>query len=129
VFERLVDDGVDDAGVYNNLAWSYLHTGDERALANAELAYEMAPNDGEIVDTLGWILVSQGALERGEALLRDAYLLKPADAEIGYHLAYALSRTGNAEEAIGLLEAMLSRGAGERSADVRTLLATLRSAS
>lgn len=125
-YELLIEQGLEEPEIYNNLAWSYLHLGDDRALEHAEYAYELAPNDGEIVDTLGWILVSRGELENGETLLRDAYTLLPGDAEIAYHLAYVFSRTGAEGEASAMLEEAMHRGTEAEKQAAGELLLELR---
>ena len=127
-YEMLLEDGSDDPVLYNNLAWSYLQLGDIRARAQAEYAYELAPNDGNVVDTLGWILVSEGDLEMGSLLLRDAHILRPGAPEIVYHLAFALSRTGARDEAIALLEGISERENGTIRESARELLSVLKQA-
>jgi len=125
-YELLLEQGLDDPLFHNNLAWSYLELGDNRALEHAEHAYELSPNDGEVADTLGWILVSQGELDRGPSLLRDAHILRPGDQEIAYHLAYALSRIGAEGEAEAMLEGILNRGTDAIRESASVLLSKLR---
>lgn len=124
-YELLIEQGVDDPVLHNNLAWSYLQLSDDRATEHAEYAYELAPDDGQILDTLGWILVSQGDLEKGSSLLRDAHILQPGDPAIAYHLAYALSWDGAEGEATAMLEGLLERGADPVGELVRALLSEL----
>ena len=98
-YERLLSIHPDDPLVLNNLAQVLFRQGDRTALAVAEKAYRLAERDATVVDTLGWLLVSQGQLERGLALLRDARLRDPENREIRYHLAHALAKTGRLPEA------------------------------
>ena len=51
--------------VLNNLAWSLSESRDSRALAFAEQALKLKPDNPAVMDTLGWILVQQGQPERG----------------------------------------------------------------
>ena len=125
-YEILLAHGSDDPVLYNNLAWSYLQLGDNRARAHAEYAYELEPNDGTIADTLGWILASTGDVEKGALLLRDAHILRPGDPEIAYHLAYALSRIGAEDEAEALLDAIVGLGRVDVQKAARDLLSDLR---
>jgi putative PEP-CTERM system TPR-repeat lipoprotein len=91
----------------NNLAWLYHEAGDPRALELAKRAHETAPQSGEIADTYGWILVEQGRVEEGLALLETARAVSPAHPEIRYHYAAALARSGRKEEAIRALHELL----------------------
>ena len=125
-YELLLAQVPDEPYFHNNLAWSYQQLGDGRALMHAEYAYELEPNDGEIADTLGWVLTSRGEAERGVALLRDAHILRPGDPEIAYHLAYALSRTGREGEAVTLLERLLNSGMDPVREAATALLVRLR---
>jgi len=124
-YELLLDQGMDDLEIHNNLAWSYLQLGDTRARGHAEKAYDMAPNDGSIVDTLGWVQVAAGEFESGTSLLRDAHILQPGDLEIKYHLAYALSRIGAENEARGLLKDIMENGSAAEKEFAGKLLVEL----
>lgn len=97
--------------VLNNLAWLYSQKRDPRALEYAERAHASAPNAPAILDTLGYILVQKGDIERGLPLLRKAYDDSKKAPEIGYHLAVALEKSGQAGEARSLLEAVLNNPA------------------
>lgn len=94
--------------VLNNLAWLYNQRKDARALDHAERAYALAPRAPLIMDTLGYILISKGNMERGIPLLRQAYELSQKMPEIGYHLAVGLAKTSRAAEAKALLETVLA---------------------
>lgn len=109
-YERLLVIRPDDAMVLNNLAIVLLRQGEARALQVAEQAHRLAGRDPIVTDTLGWVLVSQGQLERGLSYLRDARLRDPANREIRYHLAHALARSGRTVEAREELSAALRDG-------------------
>ncbi len=81
----LAVDRLDAVGL-NNLAWQYSQRGDDRALALAERAHELAPENGSIMDTLGWILVGEGDLDRAVSLLRQAAEKFPDNEEVRRHL-------------------------------------------
>lgn len=98
-YERLLRLRPDDPLALNNLAQAMLRQGDRAALPVAEKAYGLAVRDPIVIDTLGWVLVSQGQLDRGLGYLRDARLRAPANREIRYHLAYALAKGGRMQEA------------------------------
>jgi len=91
----------------NNLAWLYHELGDKRAVALAREAVRLAPQQPAINDTLGWILVQQGAAAEGIRYLQAAVGQPGATPEIRYHHAVALARTGAAEEARRQLQDLL----------------------
>lgn len=94
----------DNALALNNLANILMRQGDAGALAYAERAQRLAPDDAGTNDTLGWVVLHHGQLERGLRLLRDARLRDPNSREIRFHLAEALKRAGRREEAKQELE-------------------------
>lgn len=107
----------EDAVLLNNLANVLARQGDRGALAYAERAYRLAPNDAAIQDTLGWILVEQGRLQDGLRHLREARLRNPQSPEIRYHLASALTRAGRKDEARQELAPALKAGREFASAE------------
>lgn len=92
----------------NNLANLLASAKDPSAIPVAERALKQAPGDPVILDTLGWLLVSQGKVDPGLKHLREARLREPGNPEIRYHLAAALAKSGRAAEARLELEAALS---------------------
>jgi tetratricopeptide (TPR) repeat protein len=94
--------------VLNNLASLYQREGDSRALATAEQALKLAPDNPSVQDTLGWILVEQGQVKRGQEWLRKALMAAPRHATIRYHHAVALARSGNRVQARAELEKLLA---------------------
>jgi putative PEP-CTERM system TPR-repeat lipoprotein len=93
----------------NNLAWLYSEKKDPRALATARRARELAPRNPAIADTLGWILFNANQQQEGLALLREAGAGAPGSVDIQYHLATALSRSGNSAEAKAVADRVLER--------------------
>ena len=80
------------------MAWAYNEAGDPRALATAQRAYDLAPGNVAIADTLGWVLTGQGRAE-GLKFLRIAAAGAPRSADIQFHLAKALVAGGEIAEA------------------------------
>jgi Flp pilus assembly protein TadD len=106
VLQRLPGNAV----VLNNLALAYQELDDPRAQATAEAAYKQAGEQPDVIDTLAWILVQQGAAKedaaRGLALLQKAHALAPKARDIRYHLAAALAKQGDRAGARRELEAL-----------------------
>jgi len=100
------------AVLLNNLAWLYQELGDDRALATARRAHELAPRNAAIADTLGWILVNQGQLDEGIKFLREAADGAPGSVDIQYHLAQALSRKGDKAAAKAVVDRVLQASTG-----------------
>lgn len=93
VYLDLVGRDARDARAYNNLAHVLMRQGDPGALGHAERARALAPNEPQVNDTLGWILVQQGQTEKGLRYLREAALRAPDDPVIRGHLDEALAKT------------------------------------
>jgi len=51
----------------------------------AARAYKVAPNNGAVLDTYGWILYKAGKYEQAKPLIKKALELLPDDAEIQKH--------------------------------------------
>ena len=81
----------------NNLAWLHSEHGGERekALALAQTAKDVAPDDPRISDTLGWILYRRGAYQRALALLQESAARLPDNPQVQYHLGMAYAQAGN----------------------------------
>ena len=92
----------------NNLAWLYFEQSDPRALALAERALEVQPDSASVMDTVGWIQTQRGDKQRGLKLISSAARNAPDDAEIRYHLAFALAENGDIAQARRTLSALLA---------------------
>ena len=82
----------------NNTAFVHGELGLPDALEYAERAYQLSPEDPNINDTLGWLLVKQNSPEQGLKYLRQAVTRQSGDPDIRYHLAAALAITGREAE-------------------------------
>ncbi|WP_431067400.1 XrtA/PEP-CTERM system TPR-repeat protein PrsT [Methylotuvimicrobium sp.] len=109
-FERLSTIYPNDASLMNNLAYIYFQQNDSNALRVAERARELAPELASVNDTLGWILVHEGQIEKGLNYLRNAHSRASEDPEIRYHIGVALYRLGRLDEAKAEFEAAINTG-------------------
>jgi predicted Zn-dependent protease len=90
------------------------------------LAAKLAPDNPNVLDTLGWILVQQGQVQRGLEWLGKAKAKAPRSDAIRYHHAAALARAGNRAEARKALQQLLNDSPEFDDADAaRALLKTL----
>lgn len=120
--QAVLDKKPHDPVALNNLAWVYQQQGDKRAKDLAQQAYILSPG-GQTADTLGWILVSSGDVARGMPLLRQAAAQTTADPRILYHYAVALKDSGQKDEAIKVLTAVVANKADfTEKADAQKLL-------
>ncbi|MEM9620153.1 MAG: XrtA/PEP-CTERM system TPR-repeat protein PrsT [Pseudomonadota bacterium] len=116
-----------DPVVLNNLAWIYMTESDPRALEFARRANQAAPNNPDIQDTLGWILVNDGEVREGLGLLRDSARQRPDNASVQYHLGVAYHKLGDRENAIEALEKALTIGDFNEAREARRILEELSS--
>lgn len=91
----------DEPSVLNYLGYSWIdmdmHL--ERALEMIEQAVAAQPQDGYIVDSLGWAFYKLGRIEEAVETLERAVMLRPNDAEINDHLGDAYWKAGRRLEA------------------------------
>lgn len=87
--------------VLNYLAYSWADRGEHLSEARdmLETAVHLRPEDGEIVDSLGWVMLRQGDADQAVGMLERAAELEPADATINAHLGDAYWAVGRKMEA------------------------------
>ncbi len=87
--------------VLNYLGYSWVDKGMnlERALGMIQQAVAAAPNDGYIIDSLGWAYYRLGRFDEAVEKLEQAVNIRPNDAEINDHLGDAYWRVGRQLEA------------------------------
>jgi len=107
-YERLVKRHPKDVASLNNLAILYQRHNDARAIATAERAYSLLPNSSTVTDTLGWILLERGQTARGLELLKKAAAGAGVKAEVRYHLAVGLAKSGDKASARKELQLLLA---------------------
>jgi cellulose synthase operon protein C len=126
-YEALLKSLPDDAPAMNNLAVVLTRLGDPASVVMAERALTKAPNQAEVIDTLGWALFQNGQTDRALQLLRDARLRNPANPDVRFHLAAVLAKTGRQAEATEEVEAALQAGnTFDSYADADKLLKSLK---
>jgi tetratricopeptide (TPR) repeat protein len=91
----------DQPTVLNYLGYSWIDKGENlpEALKMITRAVELRPNDGYIVDSLGWAFYRLGDLSHATEYLERAIELLPEDPTINDHLGDVYWRTGRLAEA------------------------------
>ena len=107
--EALLERQGERAALWNNLAWLFDQTGDARALEYAENAVALDPTSPHAADTLGWILMGRGIVDRALTLLKRAHRDAPDHPVIAYHYALALEESGHSAQAAAVLKRILER--------------------
>ncbi len=109
--EAMSGDLPENPVLLNNLAWLYSQKKNPKALSVAEKAFQVAPESPDVMDTLGWLRVTNGDLRAGAPLLEKAFGLAPKQPDIAYHYAYALKQGGNVSKAKEVLSPALENKA------------------
>ena len=91
----------DHAHLLNYLGYSWIDRGENVAEAEDLIrrAVELLPNDGYIIDSLGWVYYRTGRLDEAVATLEQAVSLLPEDPVINDHLGDAYWMVGRYPEA------------------------------
>ncbi len=108
VYEDILNIDPTNVITLNNLAWIVLDTNVNKALSMAQRAHEQRPASPAIKDTYGYFLAKAGEPEKGLKLIQEAAQALPQDNDIQYHLAYALHKTGDNNQAIIILKQITS---------------------
>ena len=119
---KIIDIQPDHAHAYNALGYTLAdrNTRLPEARKLIEKALELSPQDGYIIDSLGWVLFRMGELREAIVQLRRAFELRP-EAEVGAHLGEALWVDGKRDEATKIWSDLL-----KESPDNDTLRGTLK---
>lgn len=128
-YEQLVTAQPEAAVAANNLAWIYADEGRnlDRAIALAQAAKLIMPNDPGIADTLGWTYYRKDLPLMAVPYLREGVQKSPGDPVFHYHLGAAYAKAKDAPQAIAELETALRLSATFAGAeDAKKLLSQLR---
>ncbi len=111
----------------NNLAYIYASENKNiaAALRLAAWAHVLAPQDGNIMDTYGLVLLKDGQAAQALDVLGKASMLLPRDPSVIYHLALAQNGRGQRGMAISNLIKCAGMGNFPEAGQARALLAEL----
>jgi len=100
-FLKALELNPDQPYVLNYLGYSWVEHGIhlDKALVMIETAVKLRPEDGYIVDSMGWVLFRLGRYAEAVPHLERAVELRPSDPTINDHLGDAYWRVGRENEA------------------------------
>jgi tetratricopeptide (TPR) repeat protein len=100
-FEQALKINPEQPQVLNYLGYSWVDRGEnlDKALGMIKKAVDLRPNDGYIVDSLGWAYFKLNRYDDAVEQLERAVELKPEDSVINDHLGDALWKVGRKREA------------------------------
>ncbi len=100
LIRKLMKIAPDNAHAYNALGYSLLDRNVRipEAMKLVQKAYQLAPDDAAIIDSMGWGEYRLGNLEKSAEFLRRAYAANP-DPEIAAHLGEVLWKQGDKDGA------------------------------
>jgi putative PEP-CTERM system TPR-repeat lipoprotein len=116
----------DSAVAHNNLAWTMGLSKREGALAHAEQANRIAPNQPAFMDTMAMLLADSKEFAKAIELQRKALELQPSNAGLRLNLAKIYIKAGDSHRAKTELDALAQLGGKfTAQAEVTALLKSL----
>ena len=111
----------------NNLAYIYAEEGRDldKAMQYAARAYVLAPNDGSVLDTFGFVLLKNKKNKDALQVLKKASDRMPANPTVLYHLALAYRENADKAQAVSSLQKAIQIGKFPDEKNARILLAKL----
>jgi Tfp pilus assembly protein PilF len=102
----------DYAPSLNNLAYLYAEGFGplDKAHEMAKRAREIAPKDGSVADTLGWLLFKKDKYEEALRYFEEALRYLPEEPTIHYHVGLAYLKVGNTDKSKSQLEQSILLG-------------------
>lgn len=113
--------------VFNNASMVKSRLGQSaKALALAEKAFGLAPNDPFVQDSLAWTLFENGKdTKRALNLMTSAYEASPDNFEISWHFAQILAKAGRRDDAVQVMARLKSKVNAVDAAQLDRLIAQL----
>jgi hypothetical protein len=112
-----LESGFQSAELYNTIAWidiEFLGEDPEEAERYAAQAFAIDPNNPDILDTYGWVLVRAGRAREGLEFLERAKTLKPNIYCIDLHLGVTYRELGDRRRAVEYLKRQIELNRSDR---------------
>lgn len=110
---RAVELRPDSPVLLNNFASVLGKLKHPEAVAIADRALQKAPDSAEVLDTVGWVYVQAGQVEKGIEHLKKALAKLPESPTVHLHMARALAMAGRKDEARQHVDAAAKTATGE----------------
>ena len=109
-YEQVLQFVPNSVAALNNLSYALVDKLDRvaDALPYAQRAGQLASDNANVLDTLGWCYYRNGRLDEAETTLREARLIDAENVAVIYHLAQVQRDRGQRSEARGLFERILT---------------------
>jgi putative PEP-CTERM system TPR-repeat lipoprotein len=125
-YEEVLKADADNAVALNNLAWIVRKQDSQKALDYARRASNLAPDSGEVLDTLAVIEYLNEDYKRASRTIQRALKASPDNPSILYHSAMIAAASGNQAAARQTLKSLIESGRDyPESEEARALLAEL----
>ena len=109
MYTRILELNPNHVPTLNNLSWLLRDQDLERAIAYGTRAHDLAPNDPQVADTLGTLLLKRGDTTRGYGLIRKAAEQAPENPEIQLHFGRALIERKQFAQAQEVLSSVITK--------------------
>lgn len=119
-YQLALESGIQSAELYNTVAWldiEFLDADPTEVERLAARAFAMDPDNPDVLDTYGWVLVKSGRVQEGLTLLERAKALNPKIYCIDLHLGVAYRKLGKEEKAVNYLRAQVTQNPKDRFAE------------
>ncbi len=129
VYEEGLAANIDSIPLLNNVALLYLSLGEyQNALTRANRALELAPQEANVLDTVGWVHLQTGNPEKAVRYLERAVDRDSKSSLYRYHLGFGYFKMGAVKLAKRELEEALNHQAhAPWTQEVKRVLATIAS--
>jgi Flp pilus assembly protein TadD len=128
-YKRAIALRTKDPAPYNNAAWLHMLQGKnlDEALALAQRAHELAPENGGVLDTLGFAHYRRGEYQKAEPFLKKAAEKMATNATVLYHLGLTYYKLGRTEDAAFALKRSLQlQESLPQAPEIRAMLTELK---
>ncbi|MBF0212835.1 MAG: tetratricopeptide repeat protein [Magnetococcales bacterium] len=118
---QYIDKNPEDAHALNYLGYTWADRNEklDEALKLIQRATQLAPGDGFILDSMGWVLFRMNRIDEALTRMREAVRMEPKDPTIREHLGDVLAASGRIKEALTVWRQSLELDANNEALRVK----------